>query len=94
MCRRFTFSQKVDMFFINKSNREKQERWLTLALHSNSVFLLQTNAGAVMITDLVFWFILYPFLAHNQYEMNFVSILFCDFRNSNNLQSDLFGEPY
>jgi hypothetical protein len=26
MCRRFTFSQKVDMFFINKSNREKQER--------------------------------------------------------------------
>ena len=34
----------------------------------------QTNAGAVMITDLVFWFILYPFLAHNQYDMSFVSI--------------------
>jgi hypothetical protein len=27
-----------------------------------------------MITDLVFWFILYPFLARNQYDMNFVSI--------------------
>jgi len=41
--------------------------------------LFQTNAGAVMITDLVFWFILYPFLAHNQYEMNFVSIPFLQF---------------
>jgi hypothetical protein len=36
--------------------------------------MFQTNAGAVMITDLVFWFILYPFLAYNQYDMNFVSI--------------------
>jgi hypothetical protein len=32
-----------------------------------------------MITDLVFWFILYPFLAHNEYEMNFVSNPFTDF---------------
>lgn len=37
-------------------------------------YCIQTNAGAVMITDLVFWFILYPFLAYNQYDMNFVSI--------------------
>ncbi|KAF0920371.1 hypothetical protein E2562_034833 [Oryza meyeriana var. granulata] len=36
--------------------------------------MFQTNAGAVMITDLVFWFILYPFLAHNQYDMNFLLI--------------------
>ncbi|KAF8663089.1 hypothetical protein HU200_055684 [Digitaria exilis] len=36
--------------------------------------MFQTNAGAVMITDLVFWLILYPFLAHNQYDMNFILI--------------------
>lgn len=36
--------------------------------------MFQTNAGAVMITDLVFWFILYPFLAHNQYDMSFLLI--------------------
>jgi hypothetical protein len=36
--------------------------------------MFQTNAGAVMITDLVFWFILYPFLAYNQYDMNFLLI--------------------
>jgi hypothetical protein len=32
-----------------------------------------------MITDLVFWFILYPFLARNEYEMNFVSNHFINF---------------
>lgn len=36
--------------------------------------MFQTNAGAVIITDLVFWFILYPFLAHNQYKMDFILI--------------------
>ncbi|KAJ1282396.1 hypothetical protein BS78_03G048700 [Paspalum vaginatum] len=36
--------------------------------------MFQTNAGAVMITDLVFWFILYPFLAHNEYHMDFILI--------------------
>jgi hypothetical protein len=56
--------------------------WLYLLLYLNPVFLFQTNAGAVMITDLVFWLILYPFLAHNQYDMNFVSIpLLIFFRN-------------
>ncbi|KAI4979361.1 hypothetical protein ZWY2020_016114 [Hordeum vulgare] len=33
--------------------------------------MFQTNAGAVMLTDMVFWFILYPFLAWNQYQMSF-----------------------
>ncbi|XBI62272.1 hypothetical protein VPH35_042919 [Triticum aestivum] len=36
--------------------------------------MFQTNAGAVMLTDMVFWFILYPFLARNQYQMNFLLI--------------------
>ncbi|RLM92158.1 uncharacterized protein C2845_PM08G04070 [Panicum miliaceum] len=36
--------------------------------------MFQTNAGAVLITDLVFWLILYPFLAHNEYDMNFILI--------------------
>ncbi|XP_044983657.1 uncharacterized protein LOC123450520 [Hordeum vulgare subsp. vulgare] len=35
--------------------------------------MFQTNAGAVMLTDMVFWFILYAFLAWNQYQMSFVS---------------------
>ncbi|KAI4967716.1 hypothetical protein ZWY2020_016965 [Hordeum vulgare] len=36
--------------------------------------MFQTNAGAVMLTDMVFWFILYPFLARNQYQMSFLLI--------------------
>lgn len=32
------------------------------------------NAGAVMLTDIVFWFILVPFLAIKDYNLNFVSI--------------------
>uniref|UniRef100_A0A8I7B860 Uncharacterized protein n=1 Tax=Hordeum vulgare subsp. vulgare TaxID=112509 RepID=A0A8I7B860_HORVV len=35
--------------------------------------MFQTNAGDVMLTDMVFWFIMYPFLAWNQYQMSFVS---------------------
>lgn len=32
------------------------------------------NAGAVMLTDCVFWFILVPFLATKDYHLNAVSI--------------------
>ncbi|PKA55171.1 hypothetical protein AXF42_Ash003808 [Apostasia shenzhenica] len=34
----------------------------------------QTNAGAVMLTDFVFWLIIYPFLAKNDYELDFIQI--------------------
>ncbi|KAL8140799.1 hypothetical protein V2J09_006820 [Rumex salicifolius] len=33
----------------------------------------QMNAGAVMLTDCVFWFIIVPFLATKNYDINFVS---------------------
>ncbi|KAJ6799301.1 uncharacterized protein M6B38_207385 [Iris pallida] len=32
--------------------------------------IYQTNAGAVMLTDCVFWFIIFPFLARKDYDLN------------------------
>jgi hypothetical protein len=37
------------------------------------LFFNQTNAGAVMLTDCVFWFIIFPFLTIRDYDLNFVS---------------------
>ncbi|KAH7682880.1 hypothetical protein IHE45_05G148200 [Dioscorea alata] len=33
--------------------------------------IYQTNAGAVILTDCVFWFILYPFLSMKDHDLNF-----------------------
>ncbi|KAH0462457.1 hypothetical protein IEQ34_010032 [Dendrobium chrysotoxum] len=36
--------------------------------------IYQTNAGAVMLTDFVFWLIIFPFLAIKDYDLNFLQI--------------------
>lgn len=36
--------------------------------------VFQMNAGAVMLTDCVFWFIMVPFLASKNYDLNFLII--------------------
>ncbi|KAG8076673.1 hypothetical protein GUJ93_ZPchr0006g44841 [Zizania palustris] len=36
--------------------------------------IYQTNAGAVMLTDCVFWFIIFPFLTIKDYNLNFLLI--------------------
>ncbi|XP_020259749.1 uncharacterized protein LOC109836301 isoform X3 [Asparagus officinalis] len=36
--------------------------------------IYQTNAGAVMLTDCVFWFIIFPFLAIKDYDLNIILI--------------------
>ncbi|KAF3337525.1 hypothetical protein FCM35_KLT18112 [Carex littledalei] len=36
--------------------------------------IYQTNAGAVMLTDCVFWFIIFPFLFIRDYELNFLLV--------------------
>ncbi|KAF5200049.1 transmembrane protein [Thalictrum thalictroides] len=36
--------------------------------------IFQMNAGAVMLTDVVFWFILFPFLAIKDYNLTFLLI--------------------
>ncbi|KAJ1687423.1 hypothetical protein LUZ63_018813 [Rhynchospora breviuscula] len=36
--------------------------------------IYQTNAGAVMITDCVFWFVIFPFRAMKDYDFNLVSV--------------------
>ncbi|XP_042388799.1 uncharacterized protein LOC121980701 [Zingiber officinale] len=36
--------------------------------------IFQTSAGAVMLTDCVFWFIIFPFLVIKDYNMNFVLV--------------------
>ncbi|KAF2286698.1 hypothetical protein GH714_023694 [Hevea brasiliensis] len=35
--------------------------------------IFQTSAGAVMLTDIVFWFILYPFLMAKDYTLDFLN---------------------
>ncbi|KDP26617.1 hypothetical protein JCGZ_17775 [Jatropha curcas] len=35
--------------------------------------IFQTSAGAVMLTDIVFWFILYPFLMSKDYTLDFLN---------------------
>lgn len=35
--------------------------------------LKQINAGAVMLTDCVYWLIIFPFLTLRDYDLNFVS---------------------
>lgn len=39
----------------------------------NFIFYLQMCAGAVVLTDCVFWLILYPFLTAKDYDLDFVS---------------------
>ncbi|KAH9616604.1 hypothetical protein KSS87_022716 [Heliosperma pusillum] len=36
--------------------------------------IFQMNAGAVMLTDMVFWFIIVPFLTTKNYDLNFFKI--------------------
>lgn len=36
--------------------------------------VFQTNAGAVMLTDIVFWFVIVPFLTIKDYSLNFLVI--------------------
>lgn len=36
--------------------------------------IYQTNAGAVMLTDCVFWFVIFPFLTIKDYNLNFLLI--------------------
>lgn len=36
--------------------------------------IYQANAGAVMLTDCVFWFIIFPFLTEKDYSLNFLLI--------------------
>ncbi|KAE9604405.1 hypothetical protein Lal_00035463 [Lupinus albus] len=37
--------------------------------------MFQMNAGAVMLTDCVFWFIMVPFLTIKDYNLNFLAVL-------------------
>lgn len=39
-----------------------------------SVCCTQMTAGAVMLTDSVYWFVIFPFLTIVDYEMSFVSL--------------------
>ncbi|MBA0571914.1 hypothetical protein Golob_002283 [Gossypium lobatum] len=35
--------------------------------------IFQINAGAVMLTDLIYWYLIFPFLTIEDYTFNFVS---------------------
>ncbi|XP_051123171.1 uncharacterized protein LOC127246035 [Andrographis paniculata] len=53
-------------------NQEPREKAGFLAYIFQIIF--QMNAGAVMLTDTVFWFIIVPFLAIKDYNLNFLII--------------------
>ncbi|PON52474.1 hypothetical protein PanWU01x14_208720 [Parasponia andersonii] len=36
--------------------------------------IFQMNAGAVMLTDSVYWFIIFPFLTIQDYNLNFMTV--------------------
>ncbi|XP_054817730.1 uncharacterized protein LOC129317418 isoform X2 [Prosopis cineraria] len=36
--------------------------------------LFQTNAGAVMLTDSVYWFVIFPFLTIKDYDLSFMTV--------------------
>ncbi|XP_020585997.1 uncharacterized protein LOC110028477 isoform X2 [Phalaenopsis equestris] len=62
-------TMKTPMFQGNQINRK-------IAGFGGYLFqiIYQTNAGAVMLTDFVFWLIIFPFLAVKDYDLNFLQI--------------------
>lgn len=57
------------VFYVEQDVRKRAGVW-------GYVFqvIYQTNAGAVMLTDCVFWFIIFPFLLMKDYDLNFILI--------------------
>lgn len=47
--------------------------FLTPSFHSILMYYIQMNAGAVMLTDCIYWLIIYPFLTIKDYNLSFVS---------------------
>lgn len=52
--------------------------FMLLTLWENDYFYYcwQMCAGASMLTDVVFWLIIFPFLTYKEYKLNFVSIVY------------------
>ncbi|PIN20260.1 hypothetical protein CDL12_07052 [Handroanthus impetiginosus] len=56
---------------LNQENRVRQKAGFFGYIFQ---IIFQMNAGAVMLTDTVFWFIIVPFLAIKDYNLNFLII--------------------
>ncbi|KAJ9152655.1 hypothetical protein P3X46_026201 [Hevea brasiliensis] len=58
------------------SNTQEEIYGFQAATVSNYLFqvLFQMNAGAVMLTDVVYWAIIFPFLTIKDYSMNFMTV--------------------
>lgn len=61
-----------------KKRKEEESLQFIITLWENDYFCYcyQTCAGAAMLTDVVFWLIIFPFLTYKAYTLNFVSIVY------------------
>lgn len=47
--------------------------WQACFVNEAQLKSIQMNAGAVMLTDCVYWIVIFPFLTIKDYNLNFVS---------------------
>ncbi|PRQ53984.1 hypothetical protein RchiOBHm_Chr2g0172561 [Rosa chinensis] len=60
----------------NGLNNQEENYVLPVAVKCSYVFqaIFQTNAGAVMLTDCVYWFIIFPFLTIKDYNLSLLTV--------------------
>lgn len=58
------------------SNYQEENYVLPVAIKCSYVFqaIFQMNAGAVMLTDCIYWLIIYPFLTIKDYNLSFITV--------------------
>ncbi|KAI9078022.1 hypothetical protein K1719_039947 [Acacia pycnantha] len=57
----------------NSTNPSHENRVIAILSYITEV-LFQTNAGAVMITDSIYWCVIFPFLTIKDYDLNFMTV--------------------
>uniref|UniRef100_A0A5B7BM91 Transmembrane protein n=1 Tax=Davidia involucrata TaxID=16924 RepID=A0A5B7BM91_DAVIN len=73
-----TCGESLDRVRMEKNLDQRGENYvLQTAGIMGHVFqvIFQMNAGAVMLTDSVYWFIIFPFLTIKDYDLNFLTVV-------------------
>ncbi|XP_078439123.1 uncharacterized protein LOC144709444 isoform X2 [Wolffia australiana] len=67
-------STKVEAGSAHRNLDDRRVHRIAAFLGCSLQIIFQMNAGAVMLTDLVFWVVIVPFLATKNYSLNFIMI--------------------